>query len=571
MLDFTIKINSKTGEKYLETPMEGKTLLCIPQLNKGTAFTLEERLDFGLLGKLPSRIETLAEQVERAYAQCLSYQTPLQRNIYLANLHDKNQIVFYKLVSQHLAEFLPVIYTPTVSEAVTSFSRKFRQPRGLYFSYPEREYFSHILQNRSNADIDIICVTDGQSILGIGDQGIGGMEIPIAKLMVYSLCGGLDPNRLLSMTIDVGTNNETLLNDPNYLGWKHPRLEGDEYFNFIDQVVENIRQVLPNAFIHWEDFGAHNARKILERYQSQFCTFNDDIEGTGATALAAIMSASAAQKQSITTQKIIIFGAGTAGMGIANQIAEGMVFAGLSKEDAIKQIWLIDRYGLIGEFSQHIDSSQRVYARSAREIAQWQLADENNISLLDVIRNIQPTILIGASAVTGAFSETVVRTMAQGCEHPIIMPLSNPTMRAEASPRDLIEWTNGKALIATGSPYPPVEYAGRRYVIGQCNNARVFPGIGLGVVLAKPTLLSSNMLMAAALALSECAPVLQDINAPILPGAEDSEIIAKKIAYAVGKQAIHEGLSTITLEELTTLIEETYWKPRYLPYKYKAL
>jgi malate dehydrogenase (oxaloacetate-decarboxylating) len=566
MLDFKITVDPKTGHRYLETDMEGKTLLSVPQLNKGTAFTFEERLSFGLLGKLPSRIETLSEQVTRVYIQCQGYETALQKNIYLNNLHDKNQIVFYKLLSENLEELLPIIYTPTISEAVSNFSHKFRQSRGIYFSYPEQEHLDDIIDNRSNPEIDIVCITDGESVLGIGDQGIGGMEIPIAKLMVYSLCGGINPSRMLPVMIDLGTNNPTLLENPNYLGWKQHRLQGEAYHQFVDRVVHTIRKKLPNAFIHWEDFGAVNARAILERYKTEFCTFNDDIEGTGVTALAAIMAAGSALNMPLPEQKVVIFGAGAAGTGIANQIADGMIFAGATPEQAYQQIWLIDRHGLICELNQEIDPSHLKYARTITELNTWGLASNKELSLLDVITHVKPTVLIGSSAVAGAFSEAVVRTMAQQVARPIIMPLSNPTNRAEAIPEDLIGWTDGKALIATGSPFAPVKYSGKTITIAQCNNARVFPGVGLGVIAAKPKYLSNAMLLAAAVALSECAPVLTDIYAPILPGVSESKRIAKKIAFAVGKQAHKEGITNLTLNELERKIDEIYWEPEYLPY-----
>ena len=566
MLDFQIKRDADSKEKYLETSLYGKKLLSIPQLNKGTAFTLQERIDFGLLGKLPERIETLEEQVERVYEQCKKYTNNLNKNIYLNNLHDKNQLIFYKLISEHLEELVPIIYTPTVGDAVISFSRKYRQARGMYMSYTEREHIDSILDNRSNPEIDIVVITDGEAVLGIGDQGIGGMDIPIAKLMVYSLCGGINPNRVMPMVLDVGTDNEDLLNDPDYLGWKHKRLRGKEYDNFVDNVVRTIRQKLPKAFIHWEDFGTENARNILQRYQSQFCTFNDDIQGTGATTLAALYSATTALNQTLSEQKIVIFGAGAAGCGIADQIVEGLVAEGLSKSDACSRLYLIDRQGLLTNACEKLHPDQQTYAKGMNECGAWGAKNKGNISLLETICNVKPTVLIGCSAVSGAFSESVVREMAKHVPHPIIMPLSNPTSRSEAQPEDLFYWTEGKALVATGSPFADFEYQGRVVTVAQCNNARIFPGVGLGVIACQATKLSKGMLLAACKALSDCSPVLKDINAPLLPGIKESESVAKNVAYAVAQQAHDEGLSKVDMAKVQQSIHDNYWVPEYLPY-----
>ena len=567
MLDFQRKCDSTTGQEYLETSIEGKLLLSVPQLNKGTAFTMQERLDFGLLGKLPCHIETLTEQVERAYKQCTNYNSRLQQNIYLNNLHDKNQTVFYKLASEHLQEILPTIYTPTVGDAVISFSRKYRQARGMYLSYPEREYLENVLDNRSNPRVEIVVITDGEAVLGIGDQGIGGMDIPIAKLMVYSLCGGINPNRAMPIVIDVGTDNEELLNDPDYLGWKHKRLRGQEYQDFVDEVVQTIRKKLPKAFIHWEDFGTTNARYLLERYQDEFCTFNDDIQGTGATTLAAILAGTKSLKQKLSDQRIVIFGAGAAGCGIADQIKLGLMATGLTEAEAKAQLWLVDRNGLLMSSMTDLRECQAPYARQSNETSKWSLENASEISLLETVSNVKPTILIGCSAQGGSFNKQVVKSMASTTEHPIIMPLSNPNSRSEAEPEELLEWTEGKALIATGSPFGDVEYQGNTIEIAQCNNYRIFPGIGLGVIACKATRLTDSMLLVASDALAESAPVLNDLHAPLLPGVYQTEVVAKRIAYAIGIQAIKEGHSDVEPSKLKQIIEDTYWKPNYLPYR----
>lgn len=567
MLEYSIKVDPKTNETYLETPLSGKALLGIPQLNKGMAFTLEERHTFGLLGKLPSRLETLEEQVERAYSQGMSYQNALNRNIYLNNLHDKNQIVFYKLISEHLQEFIPIIYTPTVGEAVTSFSRKYRHARGIYLSYPERAYIDEILDNRSNPEIDVICLTDGEAVLGIGDQGIGAMEIPIAKLMVYTVCGGINPSRTLPIMLDVGTDNPELLNDPHYLGWRHPRLRGKEYDDFIETVVQAIHRTLPKAFIHWEDFGTKNAHDILHRYQNRYCTFNDDIQGTGVTALATLLAATKALNQDLADQRIIIFGAGAAGMGIANQIIDDLIHSGLSAEDAHRRIWLVDRFGLIHEGSESMNSSQVSFARPLTETQTWKVENSKNINLLETVYHVKPTVLIGCSAQAGMFTEVIVKTMASHVKHPIILPLSNPTARAEAKPADLIEWTNGHVLVATGSPFDPVEFKGKTIMIAQCNNARAFPAIGLAMTVGQPRLLTNTLLLAASHALAECAPVQKNIEAALLPSINESEHTAKYVAKAIILKAIQEGLSTVNPNEIDQLLNRHYWKPAYLPYR----
>ncbi|MBX9706028.1 MAG: NAD-dependent malic enzyme, partial [Gammaproteobacteria bacterium] len=482
MLDFTVNKDSKTGTETITTSLAGKPLLSTPQLNKGTAFTYEERHAFNLLGKLPARIETLEEQVQRCYKQYSSYVTPLKRNVFLNELHDTNHVLFYRLLQQHLAEMLPTIYTPIVGTAVKEFSAEFRRPRGLYLSYQERDAMDEILDNRSNPEIDLIVVTDGEGVLGIGDQGIGGMDIPIAKLMVYTLCGGIDPTRTLPILLDVGTNNEALLNDPLYLGWRHPRLEGQEYDDFIEKFVRSVNKKFPKVFLHWEDFGRNNARRNLERYQNTLCTFNDDMQGTGVVTLAALLAAVKVNHQSLKDQRIVVFGGGTAGTGISDQIVDALMREGLTKEEARAKFWMIDRAGLLTQDMKDLTPFQYVYARDAAELADWTLAHGSVVTLADVVHHIKPTVLIGCSAVAGAFNEAIIKEMASYQDKPIILALSNPTERAEAQPVDIYQWTDGRALLATGSPFDDVTFHGVQVRIAQCNNAFVFPGLGLGLI-----------------------------------------------------------------------------------------
>lgn len=571
MLDFKYKIDPKTKETYIETSLCGKPLLTTPQLNKGTAFSLEERLEFGLVGKLPIRIETLEEQVERAYEQFKNYQDNLKRHIFLNELHDRNQILFYKLVSDHLSEIMPIIYTPIVGTAVKKFSHEFRQARGLYIAYPEMKYLEQILDNRSNPEINLIVMSDGEGVLGIGDQGVGGIDIPIAKLMVYSLCGSIDPTRTLPIFLDVGTNNEELLNDPLYLGWRHPRISTQEYDVFMDRFIEAIKKKFPNVFLHWEDFGRAHAERYLKKYHNQICTFNDDIQGTAVVTLAAFFAAIEAKKEKIIDQTFVIFGAGTAGAGIAEHIYYWMARQGIDKNIAKTKFYLIDKQGLLLDSMPDLTSAQQLFAKSKQDIATWKLENPNYISLLDVIKNLKPTILLGASTVAGAFNEQVVKEMAKHVKHPIIFPLSNPTERAEATPQQLMQWTDGRAFIATGSPFEPFEYKNKMFEVAQCNNALAFPGIGLGVIAVKAKRLTLSMLDMACHALTELAPIFKDPQAPVLPFIKDAKMVAKKIAIAVAKTAIKENLAQEKVKEddVEAVIEKVFWEAKYFRYKKK--
>ncbi len=567
MLDFKLNRDKQTGELYIETSITGKPLLTTPQLNKGTAFTQEERKAFGLLGKLPNRVETLDEQVKRAYLQYASYTTRLQQNIYLNNLHDKNQVLFYKLLSRHLGEMLPTIYTPIVGTAVKRFSHEYRQPRGLYIAHTDKNQIEEIIKNRSNPDIDLIVVTDGEGVLGIGDQGIGGMDIPVAKLMVYSLCGGIDPTRTLPIFLDVGTNNEFLLNDPMYLGCRHPRIDNAQYNDFILTFVNEIRKQFPNAFLHWEDLGRGNARRILDQYQNELCTFNDDIQGTGAVTLAALLAACDVTGTKLEDQRIVVFGAGSAGTGISDQIIDAMVRGGLTPKEAYQRFWLIDRQGLLLETDQELTDAQKPYARPVNDIQSWSIHSKHP-SLTDTVRHVKPTILIGSSAQPGSFSQDIIEIMTSTCDRPIIFPLSNPDEKCEANPADILNWSQGKALIATGTAFEPIEYQNRMVQIAQCNNALVFPGIGLGILAVSATRLTKEMILASAQTLCKFAPSKKDSFLPLLPSLDDAQTVAKEIAVAVAQCAIDSGYAQRNQNcDLEKLIEGMYWMPRYLPYR----
>lgn len=551
----------------LKTDQTGYDLLVNPRLNKGSAFTEKERQQFQLLGKLPHHVETIEEQVFRIYQQYQSQQGDLSKNIYLNALHDTNETLFYKLVGEHLEEMLPIIYTPTISDAVEQFSLQLRRPRGLYLSYPDRDHMEEMIANRANQDIDLMVVTDGERVLGIGDQGIGGINISIGKLMVYVLCAGVNPLRKLAITLDVGTNNEKLLNDPMYLGWKHPRITGKAYDDFIDLFVQTIRKYLPNAYLHWEDFGRDNARRNLEKYRQQFCSFNDDMQGTGAVALAAILSGLHASGQKLIDQRIVFFGAGTAGTGIADQLFAAMLREGVSPEKAKQCFYLVDQPGLLVDDMKGLTDFQRPYARAANEIRTWKTAS-NHPHLLDVIQNAKPTILVGCSAVNNAFHEEVVRTMAQYVDRPIILPLSNPTSRAEAHPQNLYEWTNGSVLVATGSPFGEIIHNDKKIRISQSNNAFIFPGIGLGVIACRPQQLTDEMIWEAAKALSEFSPVLKNKDAPLLPDLSLVREISFTIAKRVIQKAREQHLATFQNERtIEDAIAHVIWQAEYYPYE----
>jgi malate dehydrogenase (oxaloacetate-decarboxylating) len=568
MLHFNMIRNKKGNIEKIEVPITGGDLLSAPKLNKGSAFSAKERDTFKLRGKLPEREETLAEQAKRFYQQYLEQNSDLEKNIFLNNLHGNNETLFYKLINEHLDEMLPIVYTPTVGEAVQKFSHELRHTRGLFISYPDIDRIPEILKHRLNPDVDIILATDGEGVLGIGDQGVGGMDIAIGKLIVYTLCGGVNPHRMLPVQLDVGTNNKALLDDPMYLGWRHERISGKQYDEFIEAFVSAVQKEFPWVFLHWEDFGRENARRNLNHYRKKICSFNDDIQGTGATALACVLSGVQATGKKMNEQRVIVFGGGTAGCGVADQICAAMQREGMSEDEARANFWIIDRNGLIIDDMKDLVNFQEPYARKRDELSSWQVNDASNISLLDVVSNIKPTILIGCSTVKGAFSEEVVKTMAGHVDQPIIFPMSNPTSKAEATPADLLNWTNGKAIVATGSPFDPVELNGKKIRISQSNNAFTFPGLGLGVIAAKTKAVTDNMIWAAASALRDQSPAKNDISAPLLPDIEDSKEVAHHIAKAVVQAAIDDGVAE-PIDDIELAIRSVAWEPAYYSYDYK--
>lgn len=569
MLPYKIVRNAEGEISHIETNLIGNELLSVSRLNKGCAFNLEEREKFLLTGLLPHQVETLEQQVARMYMQYSEHQSNLGKHIYLNVLHDYNETLFYKLAHDHLEEMLPIIYTPTVGEAVLRFSLEHRKSRGLYISYHDRENIAEILDHRVPTEVDISVVTDGEAVLGIGDQGIGGINISCAKLMVYTLCGGINPHRFLPIQLDVGTNNPNLLGDPMYLGWRHERITGQAYDDFIAQFVTALTKKFPHIFLHWEDLGRDNARRILEQYRNKICTFNGDMQGTGVVAVASILAGVAASEIPLNEQRIVILGAGTAGVGIADQIYQALRRAGLNEKEAYGRFYLLDKSGLLTEQSSLL-SFQRNYARRTDDIKNWEHRHSEKIDLYDVVKNAKPTILIGCSTAAGAFTEEIVKLMAAQTPRPIIMPLSNPTPLAEATPSDLIKWTDAKAIIATGSPFPDVHFNNKDYRIAQSNNAFAFPGIGLGCIAVQAKRVSDDMLWAATQALSHCSPVhhSKTLGTALLPKLANSNVVSMRVAYAVAQQAQAEGLARMTdSTHLETLIKRIIWKPRYYPYQ----
>lgn len=551
-----------------ETALRGRSILKSPRLNKGVAFSLKERQELGLNGLLPPAVMTLEEQASRSYEQFKEQPDDLSKYVYLSLLRARNEILFYRLVSDHISEMLPVVYTPTIGLAIQRYSQVYRGPNGLYLSIDDQDGMKEAFKNlRVHADdIDLIVATDGERILGIGDWGIGGIDIAIGKLTVYTAAGGIDPSRVLPVILDVGTNRESLLENPLYIGRRHPRVRGERYDAFIDAFVNAATSMFPNAMLHWEDFAQPNARPILERYQNDFCTFNDDIQGTGAVSLAVVLSAVRASGIPLDQHRIVVFGAGSAGIGIVEQIRDEMIRIGLSKEEANRKFWCIDKYGLQVENMESLTDFQRPYARSVSEVLDWGYSSNNSISFEKVIHQVHPTILIGTSTVGGAFTEEIVRDMAAFVEHPIILPMSNPTTSSEAVPTDLLNWTEGRALIATGSPFKPVIYNGVTYEIGQANNAFVFPGIGLGTIVSQAERVTDSMLAAASVAVAEMVEI-SALGSSLLPPVEKLREVSLNVAVHVVQAAMKDGVARKVPEDILQAVQEAMWQPEYRPLK----
>lgn len=544
--------------------MNPEQILNDPLLNKGTAFTKKERDELHLHGFLPYQVLTIEDQVQRRYQNFKTTHSNMGKYSFLNALHNRNEVLFYRLVHEHISEMLPLIYTPTVGDVSLHYSSLYAYHRGLYLSYPLQDRIDEIIQNYPQKEIDVIVITDGERILGLGDLGAGGMAIPVGKLALYTLFGGIHPARTLPIMLDVGTNNSALLSDPLYLGWKHERIRGKAYDEFVDVAVNAIKRRYPNVLLQWEDFGRENAKPLLDRYRDQICSFNDDIQGTASVVLAAVHVAAKLTKVKLHEHRIVIFGGGSAGLGIAHQLIGAMLEEKIPLSEARKAFYIVDIHGLINTTQDGLSESHSFFARDSQELTHWEIKDRSHITLLDVVRNLHPHVLIGVSTQSGAFTEEIIKTMAAYVDRPVIFPLSNPTSKSEAHPKDLINWTQGKAIIATGSPFEPVVYNDTIYTIPQCNNVSIFPGIGLGVIACKAKKVSDRMFFAAAEILSSQAPILHQSHGSLFPAFEELRAVSRKIACAVVSIAQEEGLTPKSSpQEIEELVDKTMWFPSY--------
>jgi malate dehydrogenase (oxaloacetate-decarboxylating) len=558
-----------TPTKPIYISYAGPSLLETPLLNKGSAFSGRERLNFNLIGLLPPRYENIEEQVKRAYMQYKSFDQPINKHIYLRAVQDNNETLFYRLLNEHLVEMLPIIYTPTVGEACEHFSDIYRSARGIIASYEEQQFMDEILRSVTKDRVKVIVVTDGERVLGLGDQGVGGMGIAIGKLSIYTSCGGISPAYTLPVALDVGTNNKTLLDDPYYMGTRHPRIEKAKYDAFVDDFINAAQKRWPGVLIQFEDFAQPNAMPILQRHRENVCCFNDDIQGTAAVTLGTLLSACRKKGEALRDQKVVFVGSGSAGCGIAELIINAMVIEGLTGAQARARVFMVDRFGLLTQGMTDLLDFQERLAQSSSAVKEWKLtSDSDYANLMDVIRNTEASILIGVSGKPGLFTEEVIRQMLAGCPRPIILPLSNPSQHVEAHPQDVVAWTDGKAIVATGSPFEEVEHNGEAFEISQCNNSYVFPGVGLGVISCKARLVSDEMLMVSSTTLAELSPGQEDQSSAVLPPLTALPQISRKIAFAVAKTAIAQDLAReMTDDELLASIERNFWTPVYREYR----
>ncbi len=572
MIDVQEFIDDRSGEKTLAVPLRGALLLNFALLNKSSAFTEQERREFGLEGLLPAHVSTLEEQVARRYQEYLQKTTDLDRFVFLRDLQDRNETLYFRLLRDHLVEMLPVVYTPEVGEICQRYSHIFHRPRGVYISYPQRQDMDAILASRPYRRVDAMVVTDGERILGLGDQGVGGMAIPVGKLALYTLCGGIDPARTLPVVLDAGTNNPERLADPHYLGWQHERVRGPEYDAFVETFIRAVERHLPGVLLQWEDFALGNARSLLDRYRDRLCSFNDDVQGTAGVALGALLAAGRATGCRLRDQRVVFVGAGSAGTGIADLILTALAAEGLTADEARSQLWLVDRHGLLHSGMGNLTPAQQRYCQPQDRLAGWSRGPGGDVPLIEVVRQVRPTALIGVSGQPGLFSEEVVRAMAQHVERPLILALSNPTSRSEARPADVIAWTAGRALLATGSPFPAVTFQGRTIPIAQCNNCYVFPGLGLGVLASGTRCITDELFVAAARVLGDWPHAGTVYDTCLLPPMKAIVEVARRVALAVGLEAQGLGLArSTTLSEWERALDDRCWEPRYRPMRYRPL
>lgn len=559
-----LEFTRRDGHDVVRIACRGREVLSNPMINFGTAFTTEQRQALGITGMLPSSVMPIEAQLRRVYKQYREEPSDLAKYLYLNMMQDRNEVLFYRLLTDNIEEMMPIVYTPTIGQAIQEYSHWFHKPRGIYLNIDQPELMEQSLQadHLGPDDIDLIVVTDSEGILGIGDQGVGGVAITVGKLSVYVAAAGIHPHRVLPVVLDTGTDNLDMLNDPAYLGVRHARVRGAAYDQFIDQFVQIVQKLYPHAMLHWEDFAAGNATRILQRYRDHICTFNDDIQGTAAVVVGAILSAVRASHTRLADHRIVVHGAGSAGIGISNLLVNILQDQGMSHQEAVSRFWGLSSRGLLISDDEHLRDFQVPFARQRAELANWQLDDPRHVGLEDVVRNVNPTILIGASAQQGAFTQQLVEYMASYCHQPIIMPLSNPTSKAEGLPSDILRWTAGRALIATGSPFQPVKCDGVDYTIAQANNALVFPGVGLGVIVCRASRVTDKMMSAAAAAVAS-AVTDRHPGASLLPSMTQLRSISARVAVAVVKQAQADGLAQ---REVTNPIQDVYdamWLPAY--------
>jgi malate dehydrogenase (oxaloacetate-decarboxylating) len=563
------QLEQTSGELSLQVSLSGFDLINSPRLNKGTAFSDHERDVFDLHGLLPPHVGTLDEQIERRTEALADESTPFTKYSLLRDLQDTNETLFYALLVRNIEEMLPLVYTPTVGEGCQRFSQIWRKPRGLFLSYPNKDRIDQILNHSRYDGVKCIVVSDGERILGLGDQGAGGMGIPIGKMALYTALGGIYPENCLPILLDVGTDNEERLKDPIYIGWRHHRVRGEEYDAFVDAFVNSVKKRWPHVLLQWEDFAGSNAARFLARYRDQLCTFNDDIQGTAAVATATLISAINVTGIPLEKQKIVMVGFGTAGIGITNLLVQFMQDSGLTEQEARDRFFAIDRYGLVTENGKGVRPEQLPYARKEQEVQGWKQPN-GEITLLDVIRNAKPSVLIGVSGQAGAFTEQAVREMAKYSARPVIFPLSNPTSRSEATAQDLMDWTEGRALIGTGSPFEPVNVGGKKVPITQTNNSYIFPGLALGIVASKARRVTDTMVKAAAEELVRQLPTQKDKQASLLPPLSQARQLGRLIGLAVGRQAIRDGQALVANEDaLNRELQANIWEPVYVPYERK--
>jgi malate dehydrogenase (oxaloacetate-decarboxylating) len=557
----------KANPEVVETSLTGLGLLGTPIFNKGTAFPESERDEFSLHGLLPPQVGTLDQQVARRMKAFRALHDDFARYTFMRDLQDVNETLFYALITRHVEEMLPIVYTPAVGEGCQRFSEIWRKPRGVFLSYPNMDRIETILNHPRYDGVRCIVVSDGERILGLGDQGAGGMGIPIGKLALYTALAGIHPLSCLPVFLDVGTDNADRIADPLYLGWKNPRIRGADYDAFVDRFVKAVKRRWPHVLLQWEDFAGHNAARLLERYRDTLPSFNDDIQGTAAVAVATVLAAVNLTGVPLTEQRFAVLGFGSAGIGIADLLKQALVKAGLTDEDARRRFFAVDKDGLLIEWAANVRPEQGAYTQPQNTVADWHRDEHGHIGLLEVVERIKPTVLIGVSGQPGAFTEDIVRAMARGVDRPVILPLSNPTSRCEATATDLIHWTEGRAIIGTGSPFAPVDYNGRHIAIAQTNNSYIFPGMALGIISSRARRVSDGMIMAAAEALARLSPTRSDPDGALLPPLDTLRKVSMSVAVALGRQAALEGHALIKGEAFIEALRANVWDPVYLPYK----